>query len=165
MSSHAASIVVNGVEHSADVQSGTSLLDILRSDLGLTGTKPACGMGECGACTVLISGRPALACLTLAVRVSGPVTTVEGLGPAADALRSAFADYGAFQCGYCTPGQIVHGYALMQDTPSREEVRAALSGNICRCTGYQSIVEAVLHASSEYRVPPQSSDAPRVSDE
>ena len=121
------------------------LLDVLRETLGLTGTKEACGRGECGACTVLVDGRPVLACITLACRVDGHVETVEGLAEEAAGLREQFARTAAFQCGFCTPGQIVRGVSLLREgLPATDaELRHAISGNICRCTGYQSIVEAL----------------------
>ncbi len=122
------------------------LLDVLREDLALTGTKEGCGEGECGACTVLVDGIPVMACVTLAMLVRGEVTTIEGLTDEARDLREAFADAGAFQCGYCTPGQIVRATALLrQGMPVGEQaVRFEMSGNICRCTGYTQIVDAVL---------------------
>ena len=122
-------------------------MELLRS-LGLTGTKDACSRGECGACTVLIAGRPVLACLTLAARVRAPVQTIEGLATETAELRAAFADHGALQCGYCTPGMLMSATALLETTPSptADEVKAALQGNICRCTGYWNIVEAVVAA-------------------
>lgn len=146
-----ADLEVNGEKVRVDVVPDTTLLEVLRTQLRLTGAKPACEVGECGACTVLVSGRPVLACVVLAQRVRGPVTTVEGLGSDADPLRAAFADDGGFQCGYCTPGQIVHGYALVCDERdlSQAQLRHALSGNVCRCTGYQGIVEAVQRTRSQ----------------
>lgn len=121
------------------------LLDLIRNDLGLTGTKDACSRGECGACTVLVDGRPVLACLTLARRVGGLVETIEGVAEEAADLRAAFAQTAAFQCGFCTPGQIVRGVALLRaGLPAGErELRLSVSGNICRCTGYQAIVDAL----------------------
>jgi aerobic-type carbon monoxide dehydrogenase small subunit (CoxS/CutS family) len=126
------------------------LLDVLRERLGLTGAKEGCGRGECGACTVLLDGEPVLACLTLAARVRGEVETVEGLAEEAGALRAAFADHGAFQCGFCTPGQIVRGVSLLRaGLPDDDlELRRAMSGNICRCTGYTGIVDALRAAGS-----------------
>jgi len=125
------------------------LLDYLRQDLGLIGTKEACGRGECGACTVLIDGRPILSCITLAARVSGHVETVEGIAEESLALRQAFAACGAFQCGFCTPGQIVRGTALIRDGVPRNDydLRAAVSGNVCRCTGYDGILAAIREAA------------------
>ena len=129
---------------------GIRLIDVLRDELGLTGTKEACGRGECGACTVLIDGRPVLSCILFAETVNGAVTTIEGLAADNTDLREAFADCGAFQCGFCTPGQIVRAAALLKEgwpAASAEHerfVRHRLSGNICRCTGYSGIVEAVL---------------------
>ncbi len=125
------------------------LLDYLRQSLGLTGTKEACGRGECGACTVLIDGRPILSCITLAARVRGHVETVEGVAEESLALRQAFAAFGAFQCGFCTPGQVVRGIALIRDGVPRNDcdLRAAVSGNVCRCTGYDGILAAIREAA------------------
>jgi carbon-monoxide dehydrogenase small subunit/xanthine dehydrogenase YagT iron-sulfur-binding subunit len=122
----------------------------LRESLGLSGTKEACGRGECGACTVLVDGRPIASCLAMVETISGAVTTIEGLADELADLRQAFADHGAFQCGFCTPGQIVRAAALMReewpsDLVEREAfVRRQMSGNICRCTGYTGIVDAIL---------------------
>lgn len=133
---------------------GVRLIDILRGQLGLTGTKESCGRGECGACTVLIDGRPVVSCLVYAETVRGAVTTIESLAEANTDLREAFADCGAFQCGFCTPGQIVRAAALLGekwpvDPATREKfVRHRMSGNICRCTGYTGIVEAVLKTAA-----------------
>lgn len=126
------------------------LLDVVRDRFGLTGTKEACGRGECGACTVLVDGVPVLACITLAARVTGDVTTVEGLAEEATPLRAAFADCGAFQCGFCTPGQIVRGTALLRAglPESDPELRREMSGNVCRCTGYAGIIDALRTAES-----------------
>jgi aerobic-type carbon monoxide dehydrogenase small subunit (CoxS/CutS family) len=127
------------------------LLDVIRGRLGLKGTKEGCGRGECGACTVLVDGRPALACIMLASRVTGHVETIEGVADEAESLRAAFADRGAFQCGFCTPGQIVRGVSLLRDgLPSDDTtLRRAISGNICRCTGYVGIVAALREAASD----------------
>jgi aerobic-type carbon monoxide dehydrogenase small subunit (CoxS/CutS family) len=125
-----------------------TLLEVLREDLGLTGTKHGCELGECGTCAVLIDGRPELSCLVLGLECEGrKVVTVEGLqeGPAPHPLQLAFAELGAAQCGYCTPGILCAAKALLDETPlpSREAIREALSGNLCRCTGYLKIYEAV----------------------
>jgi aerobic-type carbon monoxide dehydrogenase small subunit (CoxS/CutS family) len=136
---------VNGVECDIDVEGSTTLLSVLRDQLGLTGTKDACGRGECGACTVLVGDLLVLSCLTLAARVDDEVVTVEGLSASDADLRRAFADEGGFQCGFCTPGQIVSAAALLRDPCSvtPPEVRIAMAGNICRCTGYAGIAAAI----------------------
>ena len=123
-----------------------TLLDVLRDQLRLTGAKEACGRGECGACTVLVDGTPVMSCVMLAALVPGEVTTIEGLTDEARDLREAFADMGAFQCGFCTPGQIVRATALLREGGQLDEraVREQMSGNVCRCTGYTQIVDAVL---------------------
>lgn len=125
------------------------LLDYLRNDLGLLGTKESCGRGECGACTVLIDGRPVLSCITLASRVSGRVETIEGIAEESTELRRVFAECGAFQCGFCTPGQVVRATAIIRDgvPASDEDLRHEMSGNICRCTGYDGIIAAVRKAA------------------
>ena len=129
-----------------------TLLEVLREDLGLTGTKHGCELGECGACTVLVEGRPELACLRLAAACDGAeVTTIEGLarGPELDPLQETFADTGAVQCGYCTPGMLLVAHELLERNPrpSRDEIRLAISGNLCRCTGYLRIIEAIEQAA------------------
>ncbi len=151
-----ATFVVNGLPHEVAVEPHELLIEVLRDHLGLTGTKHSCGVGNCGACTVLVEGTPKLACLTLAMEVRNkPVLTIEGL--ACDGvmhpLQQAFVDYGAIQCGYCTPGMILTAKALLDGNPypTEHEVREALSGNICRCTGYVKIVEAVLAAAEVMR--------------
>jgi len=130
------------------------LLDLLREDLNLTGTKRGCDLGTCGCCTVLLDGRPTLSCLTLARLTEGrEVTTVEGISPPSGltAVQRAFVELGATQCGFCTPGFIVTATALLRDHPHppREEIERAISGNLCRCTGYRKIVEAVEAAARE----------------
>ena len=145
-------LTVNGEERDVVFAGYKSLLEVLREDLGLTGTKHGCELGECGACAVLLDGQPVLSCLLLGVECDGArVTTVEGLadGPALSALQAAFADRGAAQCGYCTPGVLVTAQALLDRNahPSREEIAEALSGNLCRCTGYLQIFEAVEEAA------------------
>jgi carbon-monoxide dehydrogenase small subunit len=131
-----------------------TLLEVLREDLGLTGTKHGCELGECGTCTVLVDGEPVLSCLVLPVEVEGRrITTVEGMAQAGrlHPLQQAFAELGAAQCGYCTPGILLTATALLAERPSptRQEVKEALAGNLCRCTGYVKIVEAVLAAAEE----------------
>ena len=143
-------LVVNGQRREIELPAGATLLEILRERLGLTGTKEACGRGECGACTVQIGGVPRLACITLAELVDGAVITIEGLGSEWDDLRKAFAEHGGFQCGFCTSGQIVHAAAILAEglpangADAERELRHRLSGNICRCTGYVGIIDAVM---------------------
>ncbi|MBO3682564.1 (2Fe-2S)-binding protein [Streptomyces sp. NEAU-YJ-81] len=145
-------LAVNGRRHTVTVDNRTSLLDLLREHLGLTGSKKGCNAGACGACTVLVDGRRVNSCLTLAVRLeSAEVTTVEGLakGDELHPLQQAFIDQDAFQCGYCTPGQIMSAVGCAQEghTGSKEEIREWMSGNICRCGCYVKIVRAVEQAS------------------
>ena len=136
-----------------------TLLEVLREDLQLTGTKHGCELGECGACAVIADGQPMLSCLMLAVECDGrEITTVEGIaeGAALHPLQECFADLGAAQCGYCTPGILVTAKALLdrEPHPTREQIREALSGNLCRCTGYQQIIEAVEAAAEMPGLPP-----------
>lgn len=130
------------------------LLDVVRDRFGLTGAKEACGRGECGACTVLVDGVPVVSCITLATRVTGEVTTIEGLADEAAPLRAAFADCGAFQCGFCTPGQIVRGTALLRAGLPADDgaLRREMSGNVCRCTGYTGIIDALRAAERAARL-------------
>jgi xanthine dehydrogenase YagT iron-sulfur-binding subunit len=139
---------VNGVEHKLTVAPWTTLLDVLREHLDLTGTKKGCDHGQCGACTVLAGGRRINACLTLAVMKDGEeVTTIEGLtqGPMLHALQQAFIEHDAFQCGYCTPGQICSAAGLIAEGRARtaDEIRELMSGNICRCGAYPNILAAI----------------------
>jgi carbon-monoxide dehydrogenase small subunit len=147
---------VNGEPREVAIEPHQLLIEVIREDFGLTGTKHSCGAGNCGACTVLVDGLPILACLTLAMAVQDKeLTTIEGLarGGELHPLQQAFIDHGAIQCGYCTPGMILSAKALLDRNPqpTEEEVRQALSGNICRCTGYVKIVEAVLAAAETMR--------------
>lgn len=146
------SLQVNGRRHRFKVEPRWSLLDVLREKLGLTGPKLGCGRGECGACTVLIDGRPRYACLTLALEAEGKaITTVEGLlkGDELSPLQKAFWDNDAMQCGYCTPGQIMAAEGLLRvnPNPSIEEIRRGMSGNLCRCGSYAHIFKAVEQAA------------------
>jgi aerobic-type carbon monoxide dehydrogenase small subunit (CoxS/CutS family) len=139
------SLRINGQAHEVDAPVGRTLAETLRDDLGLTGTKVACGEGHCGACTVRIDGVPVLSCITLVHTVEGrEITTIEGLRD--HPLIDAFVKADALQCGFCTPGQIVSASALVEAVPepTREEIRRALSGNLCRCAAYPNIEEAVL---------------------
>lgn len=142
---------INGRQVEVGGAAGETLLQILRDRLGLTGAKPACESGECGACTVLVDSQPIFACLTLVARVEGRIETIEGLADETRALREAFAVAGAFQCGYCTPGHIVRAVALLRgrSVPSTDdELRHQLAGNICRCTGYAAIIQAIRNVAT-----------------
>jgi aerobic-type carbon monoxide dehydrogenase small subunit (CoxS/CutS family) len=143
---------VNGEAVEASFAPYKTLLEVLREDLALTGTKHGCELGECGACAVLVDGEPQLSCLLLALECEGRrIETVEGLARGAELhpLQAAFADLGAAQCGYCTPGILMTAKALLErePSPSRERIREAISGNLCRCTGYQQIYEAIEAAA------------------
>jgi carbon-monoxide dehydrogenase small subunit len=140
--------VINGENVSIEIEPGKSLLDVLRKDLNLTGAKRGCGEGECGACTVLLDGKPVNSCLVPAMKVYGrSIITIEGLskGDELHPIQEAFVEAGAVQCGYCTPGMILSAKALLDKTyePTEEEIREALSGNLCRCTGYVQFYDAV----------------------
>jgi aerobic-type carbon monoxide dehydrogenase small subunit (CoxS/CutS family) len=147
-------LTINGTAMEVGCPPERILLDVLREDLNLTGTKRGCDLGTCGCCTVWLDGRPVLSCLTLARLADGhDVTTIEGVTPATglSPLQKAFVEHGATQCGFCTPGFIMTGTALIRDHPeaSREEIERAIAGNLCRCTGYLKIVEAIQAAAQE----------------
>ena len=142
---------VNGSPYRLSVEPDRTLLEVLREDLGLTGTKEGCASGECGACTVLLDGEPIRSCLILAVDVRGrEVVTIEGVAEnrTPHKIQKAFVDHGAIQCGFCTPGMILVGKALLEKhpKPGERQIREAISGNLCRCTGYAKIVEAIKAA-------------------
>ncbi len=145
-------LCVNGEEQAVSFAPYKTLLEVLREDLNLTGTKHGCELGECGACAVLVDGAPLLSCLELAVQCEGrDIQTIEGLakGTELHPLQAAFADHGGSQCGYCTSGMVMTAKALLdkEPAPSRERIKEALSGNLCRCTGYQQIWESVEDAA------------------
>ena len=146
---------VNGFRYEGEVEPRRTLLEFLREDLELTGTKEGCGLGECGTCTVLLDGKPIKSCITLAVQANGrEVTTIEGLEEPDGTLhpmQQAFIDHGAIQCGFCTPGMVLTAKAFLDENPRPTEidVRKAISGNLCRCTGYQKIVEAILATAEQ----------------
>ncbi len=148
------SFVLNGRQYTETVETTEVLVDFIRDRLGLTGTKVGCGIGECGACTVLLDGEPVNACLVFAVTIEGKaVTTVEGLADKElTVLQKAFIEAGAVQCGYCTPGMLLSAKALLDKNPvpTEGEIRKAISGNLCRCTGYERIVRAVEQAARSH---------------
>jgi len=150
------SFMLNGKEIQIDAPPDRRVLDILREDLNLTGTKEGCGTGECGACAILVDGESRLSCLMLAAQLEGrSVTTIEGMAPEGGLhpLQDAFVEYGAVQCGFCTPGMVISAADLLRrnPNPTRLEIREGLSGNLCRCTGYQKIVDAVQKASRKIK--------------
>jgi carbon-monoxide dehydrogenase small subunit len=151
---HQISLTVNGQTHQVSVPARRTLVDLLRYDIGLTGTKEACSVGVCGACTVMLDGRIVASCITLAVQADGAnITTIEGLGTPDNLspVQQAFIDCGGFQCGICTPGQIVAATALLNENtrPSEDEIKEWLMGNLCRCTGYYQIIDSVKKASGQ----------------
>lgn len=152
MSHHSIDLMVNGKRYSLKVESDRSLLDVVREDLNLTGIKKGCDKGDCGACTVLLDGKPVNSCLVLAVQADGKeITTIEGVARDGklDPIQEAFIKHGAVQCGFCTPGMILAARALLQENPqpTREEIQKAISGNLCRCTGYIQIIDAIQSAA------------------
>ncbi len=156
MAKQATRITVNGKSHARVVELRLTLADFLRHDLGLTGTHLGCEHGVCGACTVLVDGRSARSCLMFAVQANGcDITTVEGLAPDGQlsALQQAFMDHHGLQCGFCTPGMLITLTELLRENtePTEQEVREALTGNLCRCTGYAGIVKAALDAAQRLR--------------
>ncbi|NQU05746.1 MAG: (2Fe-2S)-binding protein [Calditrichaeota bacterium] len=143
---------VNGIDYEIAVEPRRLLVEVLRYDLGLTGTRIGCSIGDCGACTVLIDGMPSFSCLVLAVEAEGhDIQTIEGVadGNKLHPVQEAFVEVGAIQCGFCTPGMVMSTLALLNNNPypTEDEIRRALSGNLCRCTGYQKIIEAVQDAA------------------
>lgn len=145
---------INGEIYEDEIDVRRTLLELLREHFGLTGTKRGCNEGECGACTVLLDGKPVTACFVLAIEAEGKrIETVEGLGKNGELhpLQKAFMEHGAFQCGFCTPGVLMAAKGLLMENPkpSEEEVRKSIAGNLCRCTGYNKYVEAILDAATK----------------
>jgi carbon-monoxide dehydrogenase small subunit len=156
MGKEIAQFKVNGKDVELIIEPHMLLIDVLRDGLGLTGTKYACGAGDCGACTVLIDGKPAFSCLTLAVTAKGKnILTIEGMseGGRLHPIQQAFVDRGAVQCGFCTPGMVLSAKALLDENsePTNNEIRTGLAGNLCRCTGYVKIIDAVESAADTMR--------------
>lgn len=145
---------VNGEKRGVFIEPNSTLLDVLREELSLTGVKEACGKGECGACTVLVDGNPVNSCITLALEAEGKeIETIEGLANGGDLhpLQEAFIEHHSFQCGFCTPGIIMTAKAFLDRNPdpTEPEIKNAIAGNICRCTGYDNIVDGILNAAKE----------------
>ena len=148
------SLTINGQKHEVSVPTRRTLVDAIRYDIGLTGTKEACSVGVCGACTVLIDGRMVASCITLAVQADGAnITTIEGIGSEGHLhpLQQSFIDNGGFQCGICTPGQIIAAKALLDENPSptEDEIKEWMMGNLCRCTGYYQIIDSIKAAGGK----------------
>ena len=155
MAYHTITVTVNGALERIDVPANMTLLQMLRDKLALTGTKNGCEAGECGACTVLVDGEPTNSCMMLAVEADGrEIMTVEGLAPEGQLspIQQAFVDHNAVQCGFCTPGMLVSTYGLLRrnPNPTEEEIKQALVGNLCRCTGYVRIIQAVQAAAAQF---------------
>lgn len=156
MQKHNLELTVNGVVAELSVEANRTLLEVLREELSLTGTKYGCGCGDCGACTVLVDNKPTLSCLTLAMTMHGKhITTIEGLAKEGklDRLQQAFLDQGAVQCGYCSPGMILSAKALLEENPdpTEAEVKEAIKGNLCRCGGYVKIIRAILSVAKNMK--------------
>lgn len=153
---HRIQLEVNGKIHEMEVPARRVLVDLLREDLGLTGTKEACSVGVCGICTILLNGQMVASCITLAVQADGAkITTVEGLAKngVLDPVQEAFIEHGGFQCGICTPGQLLAAKALLNENsaPSREEIQDWMMGNLCRCTGYYQIIDSITEAAKRIK--------------
>lgn len=149
-------MIVNGKSVSVNVKPYARLIDVLREELNLTGTKEGCGVGECGACTVIVDGQSVNSCLALAASMEGKsITTIEGLmeNDRLHPIQQAFIDHHALQCGFCTPGLILSTKALLDNNPNptKEEIKIGISGNLCRCTGYEQIIEAIEDVSKSYK--------------
>lgn len=147
-------LIINGKKRKVETTPSTRLLDLIRDDLHLTGTKEGCGKGECGACTVIMNGELVASCLILAPQADGAViTTIEGVGDGEnlDPVQEAFIETGAVQCGFCTPGMILAAKKLLEENPhpTEEEIKRGISGNLCRCTGYQKIIDAIKLAANK----------------
>lgn len=156
MGKEIAEFTVNGKAYEVIIEPHMLLIDVLRDQMGLTGTKYACGAGDCASCTVLIDGRPMFSCLTLAVTAKGKnITTIEGMaeGTALHPIQKEFVEHGAVQCGFCTSGMILSTKAFLEENPkpTREEIKSALAGNLCRCTGYVKILDAVEAVAASMR--------------
>ncbi len=157
MKKHTIHLTINGEEYELQVAPNELLVNVIRETIGFTGTKYACGTGQCGACTVVVDGEPILGCLTLAVTVAGSkITTIEGVANpdgTLDPLQEAFLDTNAIQCGFCTPGMVLVGRDLLKKmpNPNEDQIRHHIKGNICRCTGYNGIVRAIKKTSGEMK--------------
>ena len=151
------SLNINGVDYRLKIEPWRTLVEVLRENLGLVGTKKACNEGECGACTVIVDGRAVASCLMLAVDAGGKeIITIEGLseGEKLDPIQESFLKHGGLQCGFCTPGMVMSAKALLEENPNPTlgEVREAISGNLCRCTGYQHVIDSIMDASNQGKV-------------